>query len=250
MLTQKSQVWHWDDAAQDAYRELKRSLTVAPVAGELECWALVASSWKFQKYMQAAPGVRFMSDHNPLVWLKKQRDTRGKFTRWVQELELLNYQVDYIKGEDNVIADCLSRLDSGIDGEVNDETEYFERHIYQFNGDSFNGKLRKAQLDYPATKGAMEQLSETGAVPYGPFKKYFGMSISNGLLCMVRKVIVPPFLRKEDLGVVHNEGHFGIEKTTLLLRDKFHWRGMNEDVENFCNCCLTCLKNKTRTERK
>ena len=25
---------------------------------------------------------------------------------------------------------------------------------------------------------------------------------------------------------------------------------MNDDIEKFCNCCLTCLKNKTRIERK
>ena len=65
---------------------------------------------------------------------------------------------------DNVIADCLSRLDSEIDWEINDETEHFEMHIYQLNGDNYNESLKRAQQDYPATKTAMEQLNETGTI--------------------------------------------------------------------------------------
>ena len=49
-------------------------------AGELECWALIAASRKFRKYLQAAPSIRFLSDHNPLVWLRRQKDPRGKFS--------------------------------------------------------------------------------------------------------------------------------------------------------------------------
>ena len=67
------------------------------------------------------------------------------------------------------VTDCLSRLDSEIDGQIDDETEHFERHIYQFDRDNFHESLKKAQLDYPATKVAMEQLIETGTVSYGPF---------------------------------------------------------------------------------
>ena len=46
-------------------------------AGELECWVLIAVSRKFRKYLQAAPRIRFLSDHNPLVWLRSQKDHRG-----------------------------------------------------------------------------------------------------------------------------------------------------------------------------
>ena len=63
-------------------------------AGELECWALIAASRKFRKYLQAAPSIRFISDHNPLVWLRQQKDPRGKFARWIQELEMFNYRVE------------------------------------------------------------------------------------------------------------------------------------------------------------
>ena len=124
-------------------------------AGELECWALVAASRKFQKYLQAAPSVKFLSDHNPLVWLKRQKDTRGKFTRWVQELETFNYQVIYVRGKDNVVADCLSRMHSEVDKAVNNETENFERHIYNLNMEgNLNQMLKQAQEDDQSTRSS------------------------------------------------------------------------------------------------
>ena len=79
-------------------------------AGELECWALIAASRKFRKYLQAASKIYFISDHNPLCWLRKQRDPRHKFAQWIQELESFNYEVRYIRGESNDVADYLSRL--------------------------------------------------------------------------------------------------------------------------------------------
>ena len=102
-------------------------------AGELECWALIAASRKFRKYLQAAPNIQFLSDHNPLVWLRRQKDPRGKFARWIQELEVLAYEVKYIRGIENGPADFLSRISTDVDWEVNDEDEHFERHIYQVN---------------------------------------------------------------------------------------------------------------------
>ena len=36
-------------------------------AGEREAWAIVAASRKWRKYLEAAPGITILSDHNPLV---------------------------------------------------------------------------------------------------------------------------------------------------------------------------------------
>ena len=43
-------------------------------AGEIECWALIALSRKFRDYLKVACKTIFVSDHNPLKWLRKQRD--------------------------------------------------------------------------------------------------------------------------------------------------------------------------------
>ena len=102
-------------------------------AGELECWALIAASRKFRKYLQATNKVHFISDHNPLRWLRRQKDPRHKFARWIQELESFDYEIQYVQGSANSVADYLSHLDSEVDLDVNNEDEYFERHIFSIS---------------------------------------------------------------------------------------------------------------------
>ena len=63
--------------------------------GEKEAWAIVAASRKISKYLQAGGLVNISSDQNPLVWLRQKRDPRGKFARWLLELEELNYVVKH-----------------------------------------------------------------------------------------------------------------------------------------------------------
>ena len=53
-------------------------------------------------------------------------------------------------------------------------------------------------------------------------------------------------MRDEVIGLVHNEGHFGVDKTTLLTRARFFWRGMNKDIDFFCRKCSICARNKPK----
>ena len=57
--------------------------------------------------------VTLLTDHNPLAWLRKQKDPRYRYARWIMELEALNCQIVYRKGRDNQFVDFLSRLPAG-----------------------------------------------------------------------------------------------------------------------------------------
>ena len=179
-------------------------------AGELECWVLIAASRKFRKYLQAAPSICFISDHNPLVWLREQKDPRGKFARWIQELETLNYRIEHVRGVENGPADFLSRISGDIDWGINDETEFFERHVYMApeNGNrDILAELNTALRKNPATASAINQLLTKGGITEGQFKKQAGMILTGGLLCRGRKIVIPSELRQEIIALVHKEGH-------------------------------------------
>ena len=151
-------------------------------AGELECWALIAASRKFRKYLQAADKIHFISDHNPLSWLRRQKDPRHKFARWIQELESFDYEVEYIKGASNYVADYLSRLQSEVDPEVNDEEEFFERHVFSIAEEKLDGqRIRECQESDPATSFALEQLEAGGVILQGRFKHQRGMHLKQGI---------------------------------------------------------------------
>ena len=191
----------------------------------------------------------FLTDHNPLVWLRRQKDPRGKFARWIQELESLEYRIEHVKGVENAPADYLSRVEAEIDWEVNNETEYFERHIYATRGEEvtgIRGRLILGQKHNPATSSAINQLKSSGGITEGQFKNQLGVNLTEGLLCRGRKVIVPSEMKNEILTLVHNEGHLGIDKTTRLVRQQFYWKRMEADIETFCRGCLTCHRNKPK----
>ena len=150
--------------------------------GEREAWAIVVATRRWRKYLQAADQVIIWSDHNPLEWLRKQKDPRGKFARWILELEPLNYIIRFRRGLDNLAADRLSRSATQYDFTVNDETEFFERHVYTiledtkiqiFSIDStaFTGKLLREQARDPIIRDTIEQLNLTGKVEKGQLKK-------------------------------------------------------------------------------
>ena len=78
---------------------------------EKECLALVLALQHFEVYVSSscAPVIVF-SDHNPLVFLHKLKNKNQRLLRWSLMLQEYNLEIRHIKGKDNLIADCLSRV--------------------------------------------------------------------------------------------------------------------------------------------
>ena len=62
--------------------------------------------------------------------------------------------------------------------------------------------------------------------------------------------VLPKSYWKQSLEACHdNMGHLGIERTTSLLRDRFYWPSMIEDIEHHIKSCPHCLRFKTQPEK-
>mgnify|MGYP001809986550 CR=1 FL=1 len=88
-----------------------RTLTAAEqnyAATEGECLAVKWATEKFYYYLQ---GRKFLlrTDHSALQWLASARFTNAKLERWALQLQEFDFDVEYIKGATNVVADFLSR---------------------------------------------------------------------------------------------------------------------------------------------
>ena len=84
--------------------------------------------------------------------------------------------------------------------------------------------------------------------------------IRNGLLykeCVTNnremgylQFVLPKLFRKQALEACHDEiGHLGIERTTNLLKDRFYWLRMEEDIVEYVKTCPRCLKFKAIPEK-
>ena len=78
---------------------------------EKECLSLILALQHFEVYVTAlsSPLVVY-SDHNPLVFLHKLRSKHQRLLRWSLMLQEYNLEIRHIKGKDNLIADCSSRI--------------------------------------------------------------------------------------------------------------------------------------------
>ena len=78
---------------------------------EKECLALVLALQHFEVYITSSSlPIKVLSDYNPLVFLHKLKGKNQRLLRWSLMLQEYGWDLTLIKGRDNVIADCLSRL--------------------------------------------------------------------------------------------------------------------------------------------
>ena len=77
---------------------------------EREALAIV---WGLQKLARFLLGTEFVlqTDHAPLGCIVKGKTQNARLTRWALILQQFQFQVQYIKGRENAIADYLSRWD-------------------------------------------------------------------------------------------------------------------------------------------
>lgn len=75
---------------------------------EKEALALVLAARHFQVYLSARPTTVF-SDHNPLTFLHRMKDSNARIMRWSLLLSEFDLDIKHIRGLDNVVADALSR---------------------------------------------------------------------------------------------------------------------------------------------
>lgn len=76
---------------------------------EKELLGMVWATKHFRPYLY---GRKFTirTDHRPLVWLNNMKEPNSKLQRWKIKLNEFDFQVEYIKGKENVVADGLSRI--------------------------------------------------------------------------------------------------------------------------------------------
>ena len=63
------------------------------------------------KYRQYLVGSRFRvrSDHNSLRYFLEQKQLQERQQKWISKIQAYDFDIEYVKGRNNVVADALSR---------------------------------------------------------------------------------------------------------------------------------------------
>src|SRR5262249_4723362 len=76
---------------------------------EKEMFAGVETMKRYRDILQGAH-FRWYTDHKGLIHLLKQRDLSGRQARWLEAISEFDFEIVYVEGSTNILADALSRI--------------------------------------------------------------------------------------------------------------------------------------------
>ncbi|XP_044746897.1 uncharacterized protein K02A2.6-like isoform X1 [Coccinella septempunctata] len=176
----------------------------------------------------------------------------NRLRRWAVILSNYQYEVEYVKSENNT-ADALSRLsESESDSLSNNDDVEFPYCNFLTNSEEMPINLDEVKSETVNDKGLSQviEFMKMGWPKYvsndDMIKPYFSrrseFAVSNNCLFWNHRIVVPVKLRHIFLRKLHMT-HFGIVKSKNIARAHFWWPNLDKDVENYVKRCESCRKN-------
>ena len=192
---------------------------------EKEMLAIIQKVKEWRKYLKGSKTrAKIITDHKNLTNFQEAKITNRQQARWALEIQNVPYHITYRKGEKNVVANALSRME--------DNTEPLKpRPIFLQNMALEKAKCKSYQPHYDVAR-LKEKNSQW---------QYEG------------KKIAPQEKIEEILRENHNHklaGHPGIKATLLRIRENWTWDGIRKDVKQYIQNCQKCQRNTQEVHKR
>ncbi|KAJ8497106.1 hypothetical protein ONZ45_g12185 [Pleurotus djamor] len=222
----------WETARPVAYdsRQFSQAERSYPTH-EQEMLAIIRALKKWRTDLLGAHFIVY-TDHRTLEFFQRQPNLSKRQLRWQEFLADYDFEIRYIRGEDNTVADALSRTfvdDTPLCAaalQVHPDEELTRRIIAGYAKDPWCAKLASAS-------SGMQ-----------------GVSCRNGLFFIKDRLVIPrdPLVREWIFQLAHDAlGHFGTAKSYSA---SFYWPNMRTDLETaYIPGCLDCQRNKSSTHK-
>ena len=213
-------------------------------AFDKELLAISYSIVHFREFVEAQRVV-VRTDHKPLVSaLEKKSDKFSPLQR--RHLSFISQFVDsiqYRKGQENVVADTLSRLsDNNFD--LPELGVYECQQIDQLpNPEDF---LKAQQQDKQLQAWILKHRNcDSPFVPnLVPCAEMPDLKLWADSSTSPPKILVPTCYQKAVFNHFHNVAHFGYKACFALIKRTHYWPNFKKDIQAWSRECSSCQKNK------
>lgn len=211
-------------------------------------------SWRHYLY-----GRKFTvyTDHHSLQHFKTQPMLSGRQSRWKDAIAEFDFDIVYVEGKANVVADGLSRRAD----HVQHSSELLSLRIFNVAADAANpapGPVAPRMSDATALLADIFEASRSDAAYQAALKqrrlRSDPLSVRGGLLYHGGDRLYVPAdltLRTRLLHECHDAplaGHVGKAKTIEAVKRRFYWPGMDADIARYVTSCDACQRNKPSTQ--
>lgn len=189
---------------------------------------LLAAKEAVKHFRHFIEGIDFIlfTDHRPLVQAmssKEQRNWTPRQERQISYISEFTSNLQYVKGTDNSVADCLSRNIDSVQTHLVDYKQFFEEQ----QKDEFLSTIPEAA-------------SQLKKMQYGGYNLL--CDISHGKI----RPIVPKTMERLITELFHSWAHPGAKTTLKLIKDCYVWKHMSSYIANYVRCCEECQRAKVQ----
>lgn len=189
-------------------------------ATERECLGVLLAVENFRHYIEGSTFI-VETDAKSITWLfsLSAANANSRLLRWALKLQSYDFTLQYRKGKDNILADCLSRIETITlkDGNYNDLIEGILKDPVKYKDFMVKGKR------------VYKHVADSSKLSDKRYEwKYY-----------------PPSQEREGIiSTIHEPAHLGYDKTLNSLKEKFFWPRMAADTKTYCKACVPCKTSK------
>lgn len=184
---------------------------------------------KYYRHMLEGRDFVIFTDHKPLTFAftKSSDNATPRQIRQLDFLAQFTSDIRHISGQDNIVADSLSRIStiscpSVIDYEKLAKSQETDMELQSF--------LRN------------EQQTSLSLKPFAIFPN------KKSVYCDVSTENVRPFIpedfRRLVFDCIHNLSHNGVKSTIQTIQKRFVWPNMKKEIKIWAQQCLHCQRSK------
>ncbi|GBO46061.1 Transposon Ty3-I Gag-Pol polyprotein [Araneus ventricosus] len=230
----------WTDEAEKQFEKCKNDLAYATLLSfpnselplslftDASDTAIGAVLQQYENSTWQPIAFYILKNHKPLIFAFHQKLDKAapRQARQLNYISQFSTDIKYIKGENNIVADTLSRVTevSSIDYD----------------------QIADAQTQDEELK-SLQTITSLNLKEYSlPSGKYLWCDTSTSKI----RPYIPQAFRKQIFHHIHGLSHPGIKSTIKLMNSKFIWPSIKKDVQLWTRTCIPCQKAKINRHTK